>query len=1083
MIRRSALALLLLAGAPAALSAQGYFGQNKVQYRAFDFQVLKTEHFDIYFYPEAREATLDAARMAERSYQRLSRILRHEYRERKPILLYASHADFQQTNALGGESPGEGTGGVTDFFKQRIILPFTGSYEELGHVLQHEMTHQFQYDIWSRGRAGAGLQTVINVNPPLWFVEGMAEYLSLGGVDPNTAMWLRDAAIEGKIPTINQLENDPRIFPYRYGQALLAYIGQRWGDEAIGAIMQGTLAGGGGLEGSIRRVLGVDYHQLSDMWKDHVQKTYLPEVASRQRARDIGREVLSESRSEGTYHLSPALSPDGKQVAYFSEKDFYFIDLYLADAETGKVKRRLLKSSYSSNYETFRFITSSVSWSPDGKRIAVAAKSGPRDVIVILDVARNREIRRIKVKLNGITTPSWSPDGKQIVFTGYDGGLSDLFIVNADGSGLRRLTNDKYADLHPVWSPDGRTIAFATDRGPVTDFSTLRIGNMRIATYDVASGRIEVLPGMDQGKNVSPQWSPDGQELAFVSDRDGVSNIFLYDTRDQKVYQVTDLFTGAQGITPLSPVLSWAHQADRLAFVYYSRDMFDVYEIDNPRSLQKTPWQPQTPTLALRDSAFKPIGVVGERAPGDTSSRVVVPVPPRDTTPRPLERAGSIYITREGFRHADSTPAITDSTLRPLTITALMDSMTLPLPDTAEFSVSKYKVKFQPDYIARPTIGYTRDNFGRGFYGGSAISLSDILGNHTLIFGAFVNGRISEAMVNATYINQTHRLNWAVSAGQEPYYFLEPSDLRGNHTTEDTLVTNLRRIVSRSVSGFGFYPISRFQRVELGLTAATISDRRQEILEPFDPTNGLATQNPISREFDLGGVSYVMPSAALTFDNSLPGYVGPFYGRRWRLEAGQTIGGWRFFEGLVDFRRYDHLVGPLVFATRALYFGRIGRDADQFPVFLGSTDLLRGNTSGSYYRNECRTSTQIAGPNSFTGCAELDRLVGTQLAVGSAELRFPILTPEFHFVPRGFPPIEGALFYDVGMAWNSGDNLQWSRHAGDNPTTVRTPLQTIGASARMNLFNFVILRLDYSIPQDRPAIKGGYWTLSLGPVF
>jgi WD40 repeat protein len=1082
MIRRSVLALLLLAGVPAALPAQDYFGQNKVQYRAFNFQVLKTEHFDIYFYPEARQATLDAARMAERSYQRLSRILRHEYRERKPILLYASHSDFQQTNALGGESPSEGTGGVTDFFKQRIILPFTGSYEELEHVLQHEMTHQFQYDIWSRGRAGAGLQTIINVNPPLWFVEGMAEYLSLGGVDPNTAMWLRDAAIEGKIPTIHQLENDPRIFPYRYGQALLAYIGQRWGDEAIGAIMQGTLAGGGGLEGSIRRVLGVDYRQLSDMWKEHVQKTYLPEVASRQRARDIGREVLSESRSEGTYHLSPALSPDGKQVAYFSEKDFYFIDLYLADAVTGKVKRRLLKSSYSSNYETFRFITSSASWSPDGKRIAVAAKSGPRDVIVIIDVEHNREVRRIKVKLNGITTPSWSPDGRQIVFTGYDGGLSDLFIINADGSNLRRLTNDKYADLHPVWSPDGRTIAFATDRGPVTDFTTLRMGNMRIATYDVASGRIEVLPGMEQGKNVSPQWSPDGQQLAFVSDRDGVSNIFLYDTRDQNVYQLTDLFTGAQGITQLSPVLSWARDVDRLAFVYYSRDMFDVYEIDNPRTLKKEPWRPQA-MLALRDSASRPIAAIGERAPGDTSPPVVVPIPPQDTAPRPLESSGSIYITREGFRHADSAPAMSDSTLRPLTISSLMDSVNFPLPDTAEFSQSKYKVKFQPDYIARPTIGYTRDNFGRGFYGGSAISLSDILGNHTLIFGAFVNGRISEAMVNATYINQTHRLNWAVSASQEPYYFLEPSDLRGDHVTEDTLVTNLRRIVSRSVSGFGFYPLSRFQRVELGLAAATITNRRQQIIEPFNPNNGLATDNPSSREFDLGGVSYVQPSAALTFDNSLPGWVGPFYGRRWRLQASQTVGGWRFFEGLVDYRRYDHLLGPLTLATRALYFGRIGRDASQFPVFIGNTDLLRGNTSGSYYRNECRTSTQSPGANSYTGCAELDRLVGTQLAVGNAELRFPIMTPDMHILPAAFPPIEGALFYDVGMAWNSGDNLQWSRHAGDDPVRVRAPLQTIGASARLNLFNFVVLRLDYSIPQYRPAIKGGYWTLSLGPVF
>jgi hypothetical protein len=1075
MIRRPALALVLLAGAPAALPAQYYFGQNKVQYRAFDFQVLRTEHFDIHFYPEARTAALDAGRLAERSYQRLSRLLRHEYKERKPIILYASHSDFQQTNALGGESPGEGTGGVTDFYKQRIILPFTGSYEELEHVLQHEMVHQFQYDIWSRGRAGAGLATIINVNPPLWFVEGMAEYFSLGGVDPNTAMWLRDAAIEGKIPTVTQLENDPHIFPYRYGQALLAFIGQRWGDEAIGAIIQGTLAGGGGLEGSIRRVLGVDYKGLSELWKDNIQKIYLPQVASQQRARDIAREMLSERRSEGTLHLAPALSPNGKEVAYFSEKDFFFVDLYLADAATGKVKRRLLKSSYSSNYETFRFINSAASWSPDGKYLAVAAKRGPRDDILIIDVQRNREARRIRVKLNGVTTPAWSPDGRQLAFTGYDGGLSDLYLVNADGSNLRRLTNDRYADLHPVWSPDGATIAFATDRGPDTDFERLRIGNMRIATFEVASGRIVVLPGMELGKNVSPQWSPDGQQIAFISDRTGVSNIYLFDRQDQQVYQITDLFTGAQGITPLSPVLSWAHGADRLAFVYYSRDMFDVYAIDNPRALQKTPWE--APMVLRRDSA--PAGVAPRPLPPlDTTARAR----PGDSVPaRPTEVSGAFYVGPGGIRPADAVPAVTDSTQRPVTITALMDSVQIPLPDTAEFKLTPYRVIFRPDYVARPTIGYTRDNFGRGFYGGSAIALSDLLGDHQLLFAAYINGRITEALVNATYVNTTHRLNWAASIGQEPYYFLEPSQIIADSPTvaENTFVTNLRRIVVRSVAGQAIYPLTRFQRVELGLTAATISDRLQQIFEPYDPGTGLATAEATSREIGLPGASYIEPSLAYVFDNSLQGYVGPFYGRRYRLQASQSIGGWRYFEGLLDYRRYDHLVGPLTLATRTLYFGRMGRDAERFRVFLGNTELIRGNTSGSYYRNECLTSD----PGTYTGCIELDRLVGTQLAIGNAELRFPILTPSMHFVPMGFPPIEGALFYDVGIAWNSGDQLRWSRKAGDDPIRVRTPLQTIGVGARMNLFNFVVLRLDYSFPQNRPAIRGGYWTLSLGPVY
>ena len=391
------------------------------------------------------------------------------------------------------------------------------------------------------------------------------------------------------------------------------------------------------------------------------------------------------------------------------------------------------------------------------------------------------------------------------------------------------------------------------------------------------------------------------------------------------------------------------------------------------------------------------------------------------------------------------------------------------------------------------SLGTTIDNTDPGFsttgswanvagygYGGSAVALSDLLGDHNLLFSAYVNGRITEAAVNATYVNMAHRINWAVGVGQEPYYFLEASQITPDSSRPGgrVFVTNLRRIVQRSVSGQGYYPLSRFARIEFGMTAATISDKRQQILEPFDPATGRATDNPVSREVSLSGASYFQPSLAYTFDNSLPGYVGPFYGRRSRFSVAQSLGGWRFFEGLADYRRYDHIVGPFTLATRALYFGRIGRDADRFRVYLGSTDLLRGNTSGSYYRNECRTTD----PGTYTGCIELDRLVGTQLAVGSAELRFPLLNSSFGFIPNGFPPIEGALFYDIGLAWNEGDKLKFNRAAGDDPIRVRTPAQTLGASARMNLFNFVVLRLDYSIPQERRSIKG-YWTLSLGPVF
>jgi hypothetical protein len=255
-IARSLVALTgLMAG---SLQAQ-YFGQNRVQYRDLKFAVIQTEHFDVYYHEGERVAALDAARMAERAYARLSRVLNHQYRERQPIILFASHSEFQQNNI---SDVSEGTGGFTEPFRHRILLPFTGSYADFDHVLQHEIVHQFQFDIFARGRIGGGIQRLISVNPPLWFMEGMAEYLSIGPVTPETAMWLRDAALEGQLPSIEELTFNPNIFPYRFGHALMAYIGERWGDAAVGEVLHAVASAG--LADGFRRAVGMSLEDLSD---------------------------------------------------------------------------------------------------------------------------------------------------------------------------------------------------------------------------------------------------------------------------------------------------------------------------------------------------------------------------------------------------------------------------------------------------------------------------------------------------------------------------------------------------------------------------------------------------------------------------------------------------------------------------------------------------------------------------------------------------------------------------------------------------------------------------------------------------
>ena len=162
-----------------------YFGQNKVHNKTFDFKVLETEHFKIYYYPDESESAVQAARMAERWYARHSTLFHHELRKKQPLILYACQPDFQQTNAISGQL-GEGTGGVTESIKGRIVLPMGSTLQETDHVIGHELVHAFQYDITSRGNNnGMGIAGPAALRMPLWFIEGMAEFQSIGPEDPN----------------------------------------------------------------------------------------------------------------------------------------------------------------------------------------------------------------------------------------------------------------------------------------------------------------------------------------------------------------------------------------------------------------------------------------------------------------------------------------------------------------------------------------------------------------------------------------------------------------------------------------------------------------------------------------------------------------------------------------------------------------------------------------------------------------------------------------------------------------------------------------------------------------------------------
>ena len=1068
-------ALFLIAGTALAVApsaqAQYYFGQNQVQYDRFKWKVMETEHFVIYYYDEERMATLDAARMAERSYGRLSRILGHQFREKKPLVLFASRSDFGQNNVTG--DLGEGTGGVTEGLRHRMLLPFTGDYRSFEHVLAHEMTHAFQYDVYARGRAGAGMQEMARSPMPLWFAEGMAEYLSLGPNYAITNAAMRDAALNGRIPSIEAMTQNPSSFnPYEFGESLFAYIGGRWGDEVIGDIM--NAAPNVGIERAFKNELGISLADLSDEWKETLQQEHLPGVATMERPRKFSQALLSQRRTGGEVFLAPALSDDGKNIAFLSTGDWkrgeVFIDLWLGDAKTGKRVKRLVKSTFDPNYEELRLLYSQSAFSPDGSQLAFTSQRKGKDVLNILDVKRRKRLRRLDLPVESAVSPAWSPDGKRLVFSGNVGGLTDLFIVDADGRNFRRLTDDRYGDLQPQWSPDGNTIVFASDRGSATNMDLLRMAFLRIHTLDLQTGRIDELPDQS-GLNINPMWAPDGKSLIFVSDRAGTPNLFMYDMDSRTHFQLTNVVGSVAAITEYSPAITWARQADRLAFTYYENGQYTVWAVDRPRTLKRGPFKSKPAEPAVLASAK-----------GDTTRARTLAGQQSDTTPMVLgdttSRRRSIYRTAGVLRPSSDLPGEKEAAAGDvITVAALLDSSSIALPDTLRFKHYGYKVRFQPDYVVRPSIGYAQDNLGNGVFGGTTIVLSDMLGNNRLAFAGEVNGRISEARVFAGYTSLAGRFQYSTGVSQEPLYLLAGETYR-EYTPYDYDVNRLYlRYIVRQAFGTGIYPLNRFTRFEAGARLNNIDRSGLSVVARVRGNRSSGFQ--IDEVNNLSSLNFIEPFVAYVSDNTLQGYTGPIFGRRYRFEVQPVVGSYRWIEYLADYRRYQPIIfNFLTVAVRGMSILSVGRDEQAFPKYIGYPSFVRGYDREAVFANGCGSIIGGGGRS----CAA-PNLVGSRVALANAELRFPVIRRfELGVLPIALPPLDGLLFYDAGVAWNGGMKVRFDRQDELNDPNVRVPVTSYGVGLRLNFFNFAIVRWDYAIPLSRPERKG-FWSWSLGPSF
>ncbi len=967
------LLLAFLIGVPAA---EAQFGKNKVQYQDFHWKFIQSKHFDVYFYKDGEYLAQFTAIESERALESIEKTLTYTLSKRVALVVYNSHNEFQQTNVISEFLP-EGVGGVTELYKNRVVIPFEGKYDQFRHVIHHELVHAVLNDMFYGGSIQNAISNNVRAELPLWMNEGFAEYESNGGYNTQTDMFMRDVTLSEYVQGFQNLNG---YFAYRGGQAFYWWVAEKYGKGKVGELINRVKALGD-VDAAYKSTFGLNYQDMSDKWAKEMKKFYWPDIEKFEDPEDFATRITNHRKTDNFYNSSPAISPDGEKMAFISDRDGQF-GVYVLNLKAKETEaRKVISSGRSSDFEDLNLLTPGISWDPTGRRIAVSAKAGGEDALFLIDV-ESGDYDRKKLGFTSISSAEWSPDGKLIAFIAYKKQNPDIYIYNVQTGDVENITNDIFTDRNPAWSHDSRKLYFISDRGDSVNTNPQNVGMWYhnynqgdIYAIDVAGHSIDRITRTPQFEKTSIAASPDGTKLLFVSEDNGIGNLYELTFATGAIRPRTNSLSG---ITQLS----LARDASKLLFTSQNAGGYDIFQLRFPfeRAVEYTslPLTKYRQRLADRDSVTRGISEDFFKDSLDT----------KDTTT--LTGYGNFDLDFSRQQSVDPNPDV-----------AVNGANTTPKnsEEDTSFVARDYKVSFTPDLI----LSNAAYNTYFGFQGVTQMLFSDILGNHQIFFQANLLLDLKNSNFLLAYSYLPEIIDYQVSAFHNVGFVQRRNGL-------------LYRFRFYGAEGGASYPFDRFNRVEGGLKWMNLS--REHVItgeEPLDPTV-LKT--------------VIIPQARYVHDDVLYGYYAPIHGNRSFLSiegspkfSDNMLG---FATATTDIRQYFQFYGVTGLAFRFAGGASFGPNPQRF--IIGGTDNWINRDFGDGTSGENDGVLPFDEPEDYAFLREgtplrgwrVNERNGSKYFLTNAEFRFPLIQALVTGgVPLLFQAIMGSVFFDMGGAWNT----------------------------------------------------------------
>jgi len=1005
------------------------FGKNIVQYEQFDWEFIQTKNFDIYYYSQGEIQLELIAKYCEDANEKIAKYIGWNLNNRSSIIIYNSHNDFQQTNVVDSYLP-ESVGGVTELLKNRVVIPFDGSLKEFKHVIYHELVHVFIND----GMYGGALKNLVNANAvfiPLWMNEGLAEYLS-SKWNANSDMWIRDLSINfTQLPEIKDLNG---YLAYRGGQSVWKFITDKWGEESIAEIFY-NIKSAGSLNKGIKNSLGIDLKELSKQWQQYLKKEYWPDIELYENISDISRQITNHNDLLNSYNIAPAPSPDGLEIAMYSNKDGE-LGIYIISMIDGKFIKRLIKGNKTSKFEELHILKPGVSWSPDGNKVVFAAKAGDSDALYIFNVNKKtpKEIMQKKFNLEGIFRPSWSPVNNQIAFVGNNCISSDIYIYDIDNNSLINLTNDWFSDVQVSWHPNGNELLIVSDRGSHVEtgfrgssynFLDHDVDNLDIYRINLNGEIIERVTDSNSDE-IYPSYSADGSMIAFISDKTGINNIYITVDNEESEIPITNIITG---ITQLN----WISN-NQLVFTGFYESGYDIFILSNIKRLISNP--PET-------------------IPAKWTKKSDIPIMKNANTKIIKNQYENFIFNSNNLYNESSITEIDESLLK--------DS-------SNRYISNKYNTRFTLDF-AQAYVSYD------SYYGAQAMTMfifSDILGDHRIGLATEMQIDFKESDYYLYYRYLKNRINHEGLFYHQAFknnYFL--SSTGEQYTLNRNIGINYR-----------FYaPFNRFSRIDGGITFDHLIN--EEITADY-------LGNKTSSNYDSFNI--IKPHIKYVRDNTRWFYLYPVSGMRtaikYEIIPKSNINDYVFETFTFDYRKYFELSfkSKISFASR-IYFGSSwGPNKRLFG--LGGGPWLFSSSNKNMINQDYENALPYDNyyfMNNFTFPVRgfpMATKYGNKVLLMNYELRLPFLIyyfPAIKYVGNIF----GVFFIDAGAAWHKDfpkfrESKYWESYSNSENNHTGW-IMSYGFGPRFIFLNMA-WKLDYA--RQYNPIKGKsssrHWYLTIG---